>query len=533
MTRAAIASELLDPACYPHPPARVETLETHISHLFFAGERVYKVKKPVDLGFLDFTTLERRRFFCDEEVRLNQPLAARIYLGVLPVTRDAHGRIRVGGAREPSEPAGEPIEYAIEMVRLPAERMLDRLLDEGVIDNAELGALASRLAQFHAAQPTGAGVDEHGAADAVASLVRGNFAAIGAAACLPDPAHALSAAIASRVERTWTGLRATLAARVAGGRVREGHGDLHAGNICLLPEEIVVYDRLEFSAAYRCCDVACDLAFLAMDMDRRGYRAFSSYLARRYAEIAHDPELSELLRFYKSYRALVRCKVAAIRAEDRAFDDAARAGARREALDYLNLAATYELPPVMVLVCGLPATGKSWLATELARPLGAAHLASDLRRKILAHLPREAHAGEAFDSGLYAPEMKARTYRSLLAAALRTLRSGRSVIVDASFAARAWRARFVAGARRSRVPVVLVHVTAGESLVRARLAARAHDPHSLSDADLSVHRRAALAFELPDELSDAERLDVESERESPEQTLTRVLTKAQAQLDEA
>lgn len=524
--RAVIASELLDPACYPHPPAGVETLETHISHLYFAGDRVYKVKKPVDLGFLDFTTLAKRRFFCDEEVRLNEPLAARVYLGVLPITRDAQGRLHVGGD-------GEPIEYAIEMVRLPAERMLDRLLDEGVIDNAALGALASRLAQFHAAQPTGAGVDEHGSADAVAALVRGNFAAIGAAACLPEPARALNAAIARRVERAWVGLRDTLAARVAAGRVREGHGDLHAGNICLLPEGIVVYDRLEFSAAYRCCDVACDLAFLAMDMDRRGYRAFSSFLARRYAEIAHDPGLHALLRFYKSYRALVRCKVALIRAEDRACADADRAVAGRDALDYLNLAATYQLPPAMVLVCGLPATGKSWLAAELARPLGAAHLASDVRRKILAHLPREAHVGEAFDSGLYAPEMKARTYRSLLAAALRTLRSGRSVIVDASFATRAWRASFVAGAHRCGAPVVLVHVTASESQVRARLAARARDPHSLSDADLAVHRRAALSFELPSELSDDERVEVESERESPEHTLTRVLTKAQAQLCDA
>lgn len=516
VTRAAIASELLDPACYPHPPARVETLETHISHLFFAGDRVYKVKKPVDLGFLDFSTLERRRFFCDEEVRLNQPLAARIYLGVVPITRDAHGRIHFGGD-------GEPIEYAIEMVRLPSARMLDHLLDEGVIDNEVLGALATRLTQFHASQSTGAGVDEHGAPDAVAALVRGNFAAIGTAPCLPEPARALSAAIASRVEREWNDLRATLEARVAGGRIREGHGDLHAGNICLLPDEIVVYDRLEFSAAYRCCDVACDLAFLAMDMDLRGYRAFSSYLVRRYAEIAGDPALHELLRFYKSYRALVRCKVATIAAAEG--DPAARA----HALDYLNLAATYALPPVMVLVCGLPATGKSWLATQLARPLGAAHLASDLRRKILAHLPREARAGEAFDSGLYAPEMKTRTYRSLLATALRTLRSGRSVIVDASFATRAWRASFLVGASKARAPVVLVHVTASEAQVRARLSARAHDPHSLSDADLTVHRRAALSFELPHELSDAERVDVESERESPEQTLMRVLTKAHAQ----
>jgi len=523
-TQAELVEALTRPDAYPHRPPAVEVGHTHISHLFFAGDRVYKVKRPVDLGFLDFTTLERRHRFCREEVRLNRRLTPETYLGVVPVTRAPDGALRVEGE-------GEVVEWAVAMRLLPRERMLDRLLERGEVDNGQMQALAELLADFHARAPTGEGVDRYGTPDAVAELVLGNLAELdpyvgpleGSAApgavLSPERRSFLAARLRAFTERE----RELLQRRVEGGRIREGHGDLHAANICYADAQIAIYDCIEFSAAFRCGDVAADLAFLSMDVAHRGYPAFARYLVRAYALCAQDRELRRLVPFYAAHRALVRAKVAAIGAGDASAPDAERAARHLEALAYVDRATGFALPPALLLTCGLPASGKSWLGHRLARPLDAAVHRSDVRRKRLARAARAARTESGFDRGAYTPEMTERTYRDLLERAVKSLLAGRSVVVDATFARRDHRAAFVDAAARLGAPWLLVHSTASEARTAERMARRAGDAREPSEADFAVYLRARERFEAPDELPADRVVVVESGHEPVEEVTARVL----------
>ncbi len=491
-----LVTDLLRPEAWDPPAADVRLRQTHISWLFFVGERVYKVKKPVDFGFLDFSTLELRRAACEDEVRLNRRMAPEVYLGVVPITVGADGCSRVGGE-------GDAAEWAVEMILLPEHRMFDVLLGRGEIDNGQLEAIATLLVDFHAACATGAGVDEHGAPDAVAANAEENFELL--AKFVDAPPRVLSATLLEHLRRSTRAFVATqrelLERRVAEHRVREGHGDLHAANLCITTTGIVAYDCIEFSQRLRCGDVAVDIAFLAMDLDNRGFPAFSTYFVRRYTELAEDHELFDLLDFYKGYRALVRAKVAALTAANADASDQVRDEHRLEALRYVQLAAGYRLPPVLVLLCGLPATGKSVVGRYLAGRLRAAFLRSDVRRKVLDGVtPATRVRGDAARE-LYSAEGKARTYGSLLETALADLEAGRPVVVDATFARRADRAEFVAAATRSGSPYLLVVVETPDAVIRERLARRETDASEPSDADLAVYLRARDAFEPPTELA--------------------------------
>jgi aminoglycoside phosphotransferase family enzyme len=262
VTIPELAAALRRPQAYPFEVDRIEVRQTHISVLFFARGRVYKIKKPVDLGFLDFTTLQRRRFFCEEEVRLNRRLAPDTYLGVASVARDSDGHIRIHSAgAAPSRVPEEVIEYAVEMRRLPADRMLDHLLDHGAVDNAVLDRLVDVLVEFHRSAPTGEGVDEFGAPEAVARAVLDNLrhsrpfagplraSASGSVATLSPILHDHLVASTESLLRKH---RALFVQRVGDGRIRDGHGDLHAGNICLTDAGIVIYDCIEFTPHLRC-----------------------------------------------------------------------------------------------------------------------------------------------------------------------------------------------------------------------------------------------------------------------------------------
>jgi len=513
----ALLEELARPAAWPEGRAPTRMLETHISWLFFVGERVYKLKKSVDLGFLDYRALDARRHFCEEEVRLNRRLAPRVYLGVAAVCRDAAGRLRVGEPNAgPAGPSENVEEWAVVMHRLPAERMLSALVERGEVDSELLERLARRLAEFHRAAARGPQIDAHGAPEAVARNARDNFATLGGFGSeLVSPV--LLGHLAARAEAFLEERRDLLERRVCESRVCEGHGDLHAENVCVLPDEIVAYDGIEFSAALRCGDVACDLAFLTMDLDFRGFPAFARDLARRYAAHAGDGELEELLGFYEDYRALVRAKVAGITAAAPGASPELARQKGRELRRYLHLACRRSLGPGLVLCGGLPASGKSTLARHLAGVLDAAHLESDVRRKRLAGLAPDARVRPGVDQGLYAPESRAHTYASLLESAEEWLAEGRRVVVDATFAARADRAAFVALARRRRVPWFLCLVHASEERTRARLAARAADPHAASDADSAVWEKARERFEPPDELSSERVLACESEARALEE----------------
>ena len=495
MDLAALIDALRRPDAWPEPPvAPIEVRHTHISVLFFTDRRVYKVKKPVNPGFLDYSTLERRRRFCREEVRLNRRLAPDVYLGVAPIVRTPAGDIRLGGD-------GEPIEYAVEMKRLPDDRMLDAILERGEITNDQLDQLVDILVRFHADAAHGPDVGRHGRAAEIAAQVHDNLdglaAFIGRTITARQHSH-LTSILDDWLDRNG----GRLDQRADEGRVREGHGDLHAGNICLLDDDIVIYDCIEFSERFRCRDVACELAFLAMDLDRRGRRGFGGYLLHRYAAQASDPELPEIAWFFKIHLALVRAKVASMRAQDADVAPAAQTDATMEARSYVHLATAATLPPALILMCGLPGAGKSVAARDIAAPFGAAVVRTDVVRKELAR--RESPAD------LYTPSFSDRTYDATLERALEHLRDERTAIVDATFTRAARRAPFVDAARRIGAPLLVVEMTCPPEVVRTRLDARTGDPDEASDADWAVYEEARATYEPPTEIDPGQRLEVAS-----------------------
>jgi uncharacterized protein len=478
-----LVATLLDPGRYPHPVARVELVETHISWVFLAGERVYKVKKPVDLGFLDFTTLERRRFFCEEEVRLNRRLAPDVYLGVVELT-GTPAAVRFGGA-------GPVVEVAVAMRRLPAERMLDRLVREGAAGADLLERLGGIVARFHAAAATGGEVDELGGAATVRQNWEENFAQT--AGVGPD---LLPAAWRRRLEAYVTGFlareEARFAARVAAGRSRDCHGDLQAQHVCCT-DPIRIFDCIEFNHRFRFGDTAGEIAFLAMDLERLGRADLAVRFLNAYLEASGDWDAVPLLDFYRAYRAFVRAKVTSFQVADHP-----ELAASARAL--FALAARYAEPrpaPWLAITTGVMGSGKSTIARGLAARLGAIVVRTDAVRKRLAGLALTARAAEGFGEGLYSPAMGRATYAEMFRLGGSLLAARWPVILDGSFGTVAERDEARALAARHGAPAVVLWCEAPDAVIAARLRRRAADPHEVSDGREALLARHRGRYEPP------------------------------------
>jgi uncharacterized protein len=513
----ALVRALLRPAAYPHAAGDLRLHETHCSWVVLAGRFAYKLKKPVDLGFLDFTTVERRAAACAEEVRLNRRLAPDVYLGVVWVV-ERGGALSVGGE-------GRPVEPAVRMRRLPEAGMLSHLLARRAVGPRLVRRLAGDLAAFHAAAPTGPGVDEWGSPAAVRANWAENFAQTAGLdpRILPPEARAA-------VERYVAGFleeqAPLLGRRVAEGRIREGHGDLHAANVCLDGHRLRPFDCLEFSARYRCADVAAEVAFLAMDLDHHGRADLAVEFVDAYVRAGGDADLPRLLDFFKCYRAFVRGKVLGLRLRQGplAGDDVLRIAG--DAGAYFELARAYAdraagpQPPLLAAVTGLPASGKTTIARALAGRLGLVHLSSDVIRKELAGLDPTEPCDVPFGEGPYSAAMTRRTYATLLARAGGWLRRGRPVVLDATFGRPAQRAALQRLARRCRARLVVLVCRADEALLRARLAARASEPDGTSDARLELWPALRAAYAAPAEVPGHVLLDTGA---PPEETVRRAV----------
>ena len=483
-----IHRQLLNPATYPEPTGSVTFVETHISRVYLTDTRAYKLKKPLNLGFLDFSTLERRGFFCAEEVRLNRRFAPDLYLGVAEL-RSAGGVLHMDGP-------GTLIDFAVRMCRLPEARMLDRLIEEGSVElPGEIERLARHLGPLLASAPICRDAGGDGSAAAIRANCQENLdestAAIGHA--LTAQAHRTMAAL---ISAQFTQLDPLLRDRQARGFVRDGHGDLHARNICMT-EPIQIYDCIEFCRRFRVADVAAELAFLLMDLDYRGRRDLAERFLLAYQEHAADPDLPRLLPFYKSYRAWVRGKVEFLLADEAEVAVETRRHALERSRRYFNLALGYQVPPMLLLTIGLMGVGKTTLARALATALGAELLRSDVIRKELAGTPTAHACSDAFDTGLYAPAMSRRTYAELRQRAERLLRLGKTVIVDASFARSAERQAFLALAGELALPVRLLHVHCDRATAMTRLAQRRADGLDASDGRAELVDAQAASFEPP------------------------------------
>lgn len=484
-------AHLLNPAAYPHPVDAVRCIETHVSWLLLAGDYAYKIKKPVDLGFLDFRRLERRHFYCQEEIRLNRRLAPEIYLDVVPLFAGPDGACFQG--------EGEILEWAVRMRAFPPHATLDRaprLLP------AQIDTIAARIADFHASLPPLPPDSPYGAPETVLRPAQENFAQIN---LLMPPGHPalpcldrLSAWTAAESER----LLPFLQARKDTGAIREGHGDLHLGNIAWVNDTPLIFDALEFDPALRFIDPINEIAFLAMDLMARGEAGLAWRFLDRYLSRSGDYAGFAGFTFYAVYRAMVRAKIAAIRAAQTA--ETLETG---EFARHLALAERLAAPcrPALLLMHGPSGSGKSWLAKRLVELLGGIRLCSDIERKRLFGLAANARPTPEQSARLYSAEATAATFAHLERLAISLLTAGHTVIVDATFLDPALRARFIALAARHGLTAELIVVSARAETLRQRIKQRRGQTNEPSDADLAVLERQ-LAHYRPPEATEGARI---------------------------
>jgi aminoglycoside phosphotransferase family enzyme/predicted kinase len=456
---------LRDARAYPHPVASIELVETHISWVLLTGEYAYKVKKPVRFPFVDFSTLERRKRFCDDELRLNRRLAPELYLDVVPIGGSAE-RPRVG-----TTPA---IEYAVRMRQFPIANTLDRWLDTAPQAHAAIREFADRLAGFHAelAPTTG---------EPVELAAEKNFAELDAA--VDAGIRGRIAPLGDWTRQQATALRPRFLERERVGAIRECHGDLHLANLVWLDDRIVPFDCLEFDRSLRCIDTIDEVAFLTMDLLARGRGDLAFEFTNRYLEISGDYEALSLLRFYAVYRALVRCKVRALtpRQHPTGIDPT-------PPTPYLDLAERLIDPPVPVLVIthGYSGSGKTTFTNALIGALPAVRVRSDLERKRLHGLGPLARSDSALGGGLYARSASDATYAVLASAAGSALAAGFNAIVDAAFLERRRRDAFAELARLHGARFVVLSFAADEAELRRRVTARAAAGRDASEAGAEV-----------------------------------------------
>jgi uncharacterized protein len=504
---------LLRPAAFAHPAEPIELRETHISWVVLAGRYAYKIKKPVDFGFLDFSDPERRAQDCRDEVALNRRLCPDVYLGVTHVTERA-GQYFMGGR-------GTQVEPVVRMRRLPEDGMLPNLLARDAATPTLVRRIAGRLAEFHARAATGAGVDEHGRLAAVRGNWDENFRQLEPFVGRTVSAHANST-IRAYVAGFLAEHEALFSARVAGGRIRDGHGDLHAASICARGRKVWLFDCLEFSPRFRCADVAAEVAFLAMDLDHYGRADLAATFVQTYERASGDEELRRLLPFYACYRAYVRGKVRSLRLAEPGLSSRQAAATEDEARSYFDLAWAYAgglARPSLLVVMGLPASGKTTLVRALAGRLGLVHVSSDVVRKELAGLRPTERRRDRFGEGLYGPAASRRTYATMRRRAARWLRRGRSVVLDATFGSPAERAALGALARRLGATLLVVECRADEAELRRRLLGREWEGTTASDARSEIWSELRAAYAEPRELADVLRVDATAALEQQVRTV--------------
>ena len=508
--RAGVELALSKPAFYPHDVKTIAIEETHISKVFLTGDFVYKIKKPVDLGFLDFTTLEKRCHYCEQEVLLNQRLSHQIYLEVVAITLEQRGYALNG--------PGEPVEYAVKMRQLPRQKTMLELLRRGELSDDMQQKLVQFLARFYEKTQRGPTIDAMVSQMVIEGNVEEDFS--------QTKPFVPSILNLDKFSGMHDAVRAFLRnntelfqRRIEAGCICDCHGDLRLGHIyfldhCRFPDGIQIIDCIEFNDRFRYSDVAADLAFLAMDLDFHGFTDVGHKLLTAYAQEAGDPEVFILLDFYKCYRAHVRCKVECLR---QATGELAARKVRlavERAQRYFELAYGYAAcfsRETLWIICGLSGSGKSTIASELGKRLHLPIHNSDVIRKKFFGLSPKVPKVATFGEGIYTPVATAQTYERMLLAAREELFKGNSVIVDATFAGRVNRDTFRCLAEEEGANVIFVECLCPDAVLRVRLAERQTES-SISDARLEHLEAQQQAFEPLDELGDELHLQVSTEQ---------------------
>ncbi len=482
MTLSVLRQDLTDPAMYPEPTTKVEMCETHISLVFLTDQYVYKIKKPIDLGFVDYSTLDKRHEFCQQEVALNRRLSTDVYLDVVALHHD--------GSHYHFADIGPVREYAVKMRRLPAAASLDELLQRGDVAGATLEVLAHKLAAFHATHPapvlSHADGDLYGSYGRVQADWQENFAQT--THCSSGLSHEMYTQIHQAVSRFLSRRSAWFDLRVTQGRIRDCHGDLRAEHIYIDHGPSQIIDCIEFNPQFRYIDVASEVAFLAMDLERLAFAAEANTFVRAYVDASEDITLYRLLDFYRCYRAYVRGKVRSMLLQEAApHRDLSRL--QRDAEWCFTLAGHYAqrlTRPLLIMTTGLIGTGKSTIAQGVAEALDLHLFSSDRVRKERAGLSPETPQRVAYGEGLYSASTSEQTYDALAALARTALQQGDSVVVDAAFSKQTQRTQIQHLAAEMGAECYLIDCVAPEAVIRERLEKRMHTPGSISDGRLAI-----------------------------------------------
>ncbi len=468
---------LQQPACYDHPVEQVELIETHISWVFLAGDFAYKVKKPLNFGFLDFSSLKKRQHFCAEEIRLNRRFAPQLYLGL----------VAIGGSADNLQVNGQPpLEYAVKMRRFPQSAQLDRLLSAKKLSRQQLEVFASYIARLHQEAPVAPQSQDFGSPASIRAPVEENFSQIRPLLSREDTSQLDD--LAHWSQRQLKKQQELFCQRKTAGFVRECHGDLHLANMAWIDAQPVLFDGIEFNQNLRWIDVCSDIAFLIMDLDDRGQENLGWAFLNCYLQQTGDYQGLQLLRFYLVYRAMVRAKVTRLRLSQAGLSDAERKQDRQLFQSYLDLATSYTKTgqSFLIMTHGLSGSGKTTFAGELASNIGAIHVRSDLERKRLHGLEAKAASGSPIDGGIYSSDAFEKTYQRLIDLARQGLEAGIPVIIDACFLQNDQRDLAAQLARTLQAPLLILDFSVPTEELRQRIQQRLATESDASEATLEV-----------------------------------------------
>jgi len=477
-TLPPVIQALSKPGILPGSAGPATIIQTQMSWVLLTAEYAFKFKKPVNLGYVDYTSLENRFFFCRKEIELNRRLCPDGYLGVIPVT--------LKNSRYCLDGAGETVDYTVQMKRLPQERMLDWLLENGEVTPDMLKTVAVRVADFHRQADTGKHIDYYGLPESICFNAAENFeqtAKYTGPVALPRSMARIKGFTLSFLDSN----EDLFAGRVEAGRIRDCHGDLHSSHICFT-DCLCIYDCIEFNDRFRYADTASEVAFLAMDLDHYGRADLGAIFVQDYIEASGDTGIKRLLGFYKCYRAMVRAKVNCFKLDDSYVSNSEKASSKAAARLYFDLAESYTRQrPVLLATAGLTGSGKSTLARALGRRMGMVVISSDIVRKNLAGAAPTRHFYAAVDSGIYSPEFSRLTYETMFEQAEHWLSRGISVVLDATFTLARSRQAAADLARRQGADFGILEFYIEDDHALTRLEERLSQPGNVSDATAEIY----------------------------------------------
>lgn len=506
---AALIDFMEDPDSYAHHPDRVEHIQTHISHVFIAGSYVYKIKKPVNFEFLDFSTLEKRKFYCEREVELNRRLCEDIYLDVVGIARGSNDSfILEAGERE------DITEYAVKMKRLDEQYFLTSYIDQGTLQLRLLDRVADKLSTFYNKQEPKEDILKWGAIEKVRYNTDENFSQTESFIGETIDENSFKA-IRRYTTRYYDRFSFLFNQRIEEKRIVDGHGDLHLEHIHITPDKVRIYDCIEFNDRFRYGDTAADLAYLAMDLDFVNCRKEERYFLEKMSQQLTDPDLLIHVDFYKCYRAYVKGKVKSIQSSEEEVGEEERKEARRKARSYFDLSLRYALlgsRPTVFVFMGRVATGKSTLAKSLSSRLNVERFSSDHIRKSLKGLPLDERTDAAQRDELYSESMTRKVYNKLSEKAREYLASQNSVILDATYSKEENRKRLInqLDTLDMDASFYFIEAQAPDELITERLKEREKKQRVISDARREDFEKIDEKYQAPQELSPHNLIEIDT-----------------------